>query len=121
MSEDEKGAIWVADATDLMVYEGGRLSEFSRNLPDATAMAPDRDRLWVGATNGLFLMERRKPFLRPVAPQAIHGEVNAVLKDHDGNLWVGTTATGLIRLTAGSDFVIHRRRPVERRQNTIAL
>ena len=101
MLEDEKGAIWVADATALMVYKDGRLSKFSRNLYNSRALEEDRGHLWVGALNGLFLMERPNPFLRPVAPQTIQGEVNAVLKDHDGNLWVGTTAAGLIRLTAG--------------------
>jgi ligand-binding sensor domain-containing protein len=101
MLEEEKGAIWVADATALMVYKDGRLSKFSRNLYNSRALEEDRGHLWVGALNGLFLMERPNPFLRPVAPQTIQGEVNAVLKDHDGNLWVGTTAAGLIRLTAG--------------------
>ena len=101
MWEDEKGAIWVADGTALFVYEQGRLSKFSRNLYNATALAGDRDHLWVASMSGLFLMERRNPFLRPLAPQIIQGEVNAVLKDHDGNLWAGTTAAGLVRLTAG--------------------
>jgi len=100
--EDEKGAVWVADATALLVYEEGRLSKFSRNLRSSTALAQDGDHLWVGANNGLFLMQRRHPLLRPVASPTIHGEVNAVLKDHDGNLWVGTTAAGLIRFNAGA-------------------
>lgn len=62
MLEDEKGAIWVADATALMVYKDGRLSKFSRNLYNSRALEEDRGHLWVGALNGLFLMERPNPF-----------------------------------------------------------
>jgi PAS domain S-box-containing protein len=102
MLEDDKGAIWVADATALLVYKDGRLSKFSRNLYSSSALAQDGDHLWVGALNGLYSFARPNPSSQPVAPQAIHGEVNALLKDHDGNLWAGTTAAGLIRLAAGA-------------------
>jgi PAS domain S-box-containing protein len=101
MLEDPTGAIWIANAGGLMVYEGGRLSTLSGNMSNSTVLVQDREHLWVGALNGLFLMERRNPWLRPVAPQVIQGEVNALLQDHDGNLWAGTSAAGLIRLAAG--------------------
>ena len=99
--EDGNGDIWVAGGTALMVYADGRLSKFGGNLFNSTALMRDREGLWIGASQGLFLMEGRNPLLRRVAHQAIQGEVNAVLKDHDGNLWAGTTAAGLVRLTAG--------------------
>ena len=101
MLEDDKGAIWLANSASLLLYEDGRLSRFSRNMYNSSALAQDGDHLWVGTTYGLFLMQQRNPMLRPVAPRTIHGEVNTVLKDHEGNLWVGTTASGLIRLAAG--------------------
>jgi len=102
MLEDDNGAVWVANGKGLSVYEQGRLSRYSRNLSNANALARDGDDLWVGTESGLFRMQRRDPMLRSMAPQAIKGEVNTVLQDHDGNVWAGTRFSGLIRLAAGA-------------------
>jgi signal transduction histidine kinase/CheY-like chemotaxis protein/ligand-binding sensor domain-containing protein len=61
-----------------------------------------RCNLWLGTANGLYRITQDRRVPEPVEYDLIHGEVNAILEDRHGNLWVGTSAFGLFRL-AGNE------------------
>ena len=54
--------------------------------------------VWVGTQDGLFQMDRQKRTVWPVAPETIRREVDALLKDADGNSWAATQ-DGLFRIS----------------------
>jgi ligand-binding sensor domain-containing protein len=97
---DDQGQIWIAGQKALYVYRNGILSisPIAIDKLGAYALALDHERrLWVGMQNGLYQLGLNGRALEPVAPAAIHGRVNAILEDRQGNRWVGTTASGLFR------------------------
>jgi signal transduction histidine kinase/CheY-like chemotaxis protein/ligand-binding sensor domain-containing protein len=99
-----QGKIWIGSggASRLYTYSDGKLSAIQVKIRNGGAMAKDADqRLWVGTFNGLYRMDPKKPSLQPVAPDKIVGEVNSVIPDTDGNLWVGMTDLGLVRIQHG--------------------
>jgi len=102
--QDEKGVVWIGSQNRIFNYQNGELS-ISRGLqasgPD-NALVEDRGHnLWLGTETGLYRMSRDGHGMEAVARQAIHSEVRSMLEDHDGNLWVGTTISGLYRLQGG--------------------
>jgi signal transduction histidine kinase/CheY-like chemotaxis protein/ligand-binding sensor domain-containing protein len=100
--EDSEGVVWVGSAAGLYTYRDGVLSKSAIDVGGrrATALAEDRDkRLWIGTSDGLCLASKDRASMKPVARDAIHGEVNAILPDKDGNLWIGTGNSGLFRLS----------------------
>jgi len=101
---DGQGQIWIAGQKALYVYRNGKLSIAPINIDKvgAYALAEDHEhRVWVGMQNGLYRMGLNGRALEPVARAAIHERVNAILEDRQGNRWVGTSASGLFRLTGG--------------------
>jgi signal transduction histidine kinase/CheY-like chemotaxis protein/ligand-binding sensor domain-containing protein len=99
---DDQGQIWIAGQKALYVYHNGILSisPVAIEKLGAYALAQDHEgRLWVGMQNGLYRLGLNGRALEPVAPAAIHGRVNAILEDRQGSRWVGTSASGLFRLT----------------------
>jgi len=98
---DDQGHIWIAGQKAIYVYRNGilSLSPIAIDKLGAYALAQDHEgRLWVGMQNGLYRLGMNGRALEPVAPAAIHGRVNAILEDRQGNRWVGTGASGLFRL-----------------------
>ena len=100
--QDEAGTIWVGAADNLYAYHGGTLVDGAiLNIPAIASLFEDRQqRLLVGTTRGLFVVDGTKGvrhFTR-LAPKTIDSLVNAMTEDRSGNLWVGTTGSGLIRM-----------------------
>ena len=95
--------LWIAGTRALYSYQGDALStawDLSKDRP-ATALAGSRERnLWIGTTDGLYRLSPDRRVPERFAAGAIRGEVNATIEDHNGNLWVGTGATGLWRVAA---------------------
>src|SRR5208283_457711 len=102
--QDEKGIVWIGGKNSIFNYQNGELStwqELHASGPDE-ALIEDRGRnLWMGTETGLYRINRDGHVMEAVARQAIHGEVRSILEDHDGSLWVGTTASGVYRLQGG--------------------
>jgi PAS domain S-box-containing protein len=102
--QDERGVVWIGGQTKIFNYQNGELS-ISRSLQVSgadNALVEDRGHnLWLGAETGLYRIDRNGHAMAGVAHRAIHGEVRSMLEDHDGNLWVGTTTSGLYRLQGG--------------------
>ncbi len=93
--------IWIAGAHYLYLFHQGVLKVEPFNIygQGAYAFAADSDHsFFVGTHTGLYRLEAGTTKMDPVAPDAVQGEVNALLKDSQGSLWIGTSASGLVRI-----------------------
>lgn len=104
--EDDKGMVWGAGASSLIAYQSGAVRD-DRTVPllsSAETIMEDRARrIWVGTTGGLFQMDpggAERPRALRAFPQ-ITGEVKAIVEDRQGNFWLGTGQSGLLRIHDG--------------------
>ena len=98
--EDEAGRVWIPTLTGVYLFDAGRASHVN-SLEGFQATAIERDgvnRWWVGTINGVKLF-RDGAFLEDTAARQIPGEISALARDRDGNLWAGTAGNGLYRVT----------------------
>jgi diguanylate cyclase (GGDEF)-like protein len=104
-AQDQAGKVWIGGAYALYSYQGGTLStaldvRAKNGTMAISALAVDhRQNLWVGTWDGLYLGKGGRLPLKRIAPNIIHGHIQALLEDHQGSLWVGTDDLGLIRLS----------------------
>ena len=104
---DGHGGFWLGGETALVHWQGG----VSEVYPVKTeimglARAPDGT-LWVGIGEGmgLGLAQLKNGAVKPFVTPTFDGSklsVTSLMFDHDGNLWVGTDATGLFRIHGDS-------------------
>ena len=100
------GKIWIASSgnSPLYTYANGKLDAFRRLTvnTEAWGLAKSADEsFWLGTLNGLYLIDPKKTFLHSVDRDQITGEVNSIVPDRAGNLWLGMTDRGLVRITQG--------------------
>ena len=96
--EDAAG-VWIPTLSGVFRYAGGKLTQV-KNLERVQATGIERDSLerwWVGTINGPKLFTGG-PLTEDNSTRQIPGEVSAMARDRDGNLWVGTAGTGLYRV-----------------------
>ena len=62
------------------------------------AYVEDRNTLWIGTDRGLNRVDRRTDQVTRYDEPVFRRGVRAIAKDRRGNLWVGTTGNGLVRL-----------------------
>jgi ligand-binding sensor domain-containing protein len=100
--EDQAGRIWIPTLTGLYIFANGRLTHLnSTDRLQGTALAFDsQELLHVGTINGAWLWSDRGS-LESDASRRIPGEITAMTRDRDGNLWVGTAGKGLYRVAGG--------------------
>jgi ligand-binding sensor domain-containing protein/signal transduction histidine kinase len=102
---DRTGRIWVGHDTGLAVLRPGpgRMSVARYTVRDGvsegivrTLLQSTDGRIWIGTLNGLteFDGERFRAFSRSEGVT----RAMALAEDHEGNLWLGTMATGALRL-----------------------
>jgi signal transduction histidine kinase/CheY-like chemotaxis protein/streptogramin lyase len=101
--ENADGTLWIGGASGVTTWCHGQVGTLDVGLDSrgVTVVLPDTaDRLWVGALDGIYEMERGARAGRPMV-RHFSGVVNAVAKDRAGSLWVATDAAGVMRLAAG--------------------
>ena len=102
--QDSRGRIWIGTAhRGLFWWENGVLTQFPNHAADAQeirALAEDTNRqIWIGTDWGPLCFDSnflRKDFPFPWYP------TRALLVDHEGTLWMGTTGSGLIKYQNGT-------------------
>jgi signal transduction histidine kinase/ligand-binding sensor domain-containing protein/DNA-binding response OmpR family regulator len=100
-TEDHTGTVWIGSTSGIYLYRDGILSNSSWSLKNQTATALTEDpehNLWIGTLDGLYRTGPARAAPVRVAPERIKGEVNATLLDRNGNLWIASSASGLMRL-----------------------
>src|ERR1019366_4982301 len=101
--ENADGAVWIGGSDGVTTWQRGRVGRLDVGFGNngVTALLPDTgDRVWGGALNGLYEMDRGALAARLVVP-GFRGVVNAIVKDRAGSLWVATDAKGVTRLAGG--------------------
>ncbi len=102
--EDGQGRIWISSAAGIYCYESDSLSFVVdlRKYNGANVLAGDHlHTLWAGTNKGLFTVGLYDKALKPVGAGILRGQVNAILEDHQKNLWIGTESGGLVRRKDG--------------------
>jgi PAS domain S-box-containing protein len=99
--EGEHGEILIGGAKALYSYRDGTLTPVvsGGGRHSVLTLEKDSEGVSLGALTGLFQL--RGQDIEPVEPQLIQGEVNAVLRDREGNRWVGTSNSGLLCIKHG--------------------
>lgn len=113
--EDRRGVIWmghtriIPEVPPLCRLERGRFQCFrfadEHRLRYIAELYEDRQgNVWLGGESGACRWRPEKPECHPIESLAALVDLSAVYSladDADGNLWAGTGATGVWRLTAG--------------------
>ena len=96
---DDEGRLWAGTDRGLWGDPGdGHLMHVDGPRPAVTGIASGGDTVWVSTGEGLFrLPTRRVPWrLEPVPGPPV--AMSNVVRDSQGNLWIGTEENGLYRL-----------------------
>ena len=102
---DSAGHLWLSTGRQVRMIRDGKsrtLSEFSGKARLAAATSGG---VWVGVGRQLFKCEddgQPQP-VGEFTPENPHAEVNVLLEDHLGGVWIGTDSSGLFRYD-GSHF-----------------
>ena len=108
--EDPQHRIWLGTVEKGLYYlEAGKLKQFPNSDligVSIRAIAMDEDeQLWVGTSYGLRCYDRA--FQRK-DPFTLYTEVQALLADKHGAMWIGTTGDGLIRHLKGETSYLRK-------------
>ncbi|MEL6850514.1 MAG: two-component regulator propeller domain-containing protein [Bacteroidota bacterium] len=123
---DRRGRIWVGAKKGLFWIKNGELASVSANFQsqttptvDVVALAESEDgKLWIAERNGLKTLDLYGT--GPASPAAyqsfdhlVKGSIlSSLLFDREGNLWVGTANSGIIRLfISRKHFPLFRHNP----------
>lgn len=102
--QDREGSLWVGTETGgVNFFREGPLTNYGSEMglqgsPRTLFEDPDGS-LWVGTSTGLWRMKNYKvtPYLTDMGPA--NNYVYAMVRDHLGNIWIGTDEGGLNKFT----------------------
>ncbi|MGH8049551.1 MAG: diguanylate cyclase [Arenimonas sp.] len=111
LAQTTTGTVWVGTERNLLRYVNPALGLQRDNASDGLQgaavrrlMAGRQGELWIGTTDGLFLLEQNElsiSRLSDINNKPVLGSVNAISETADGGMWVGTNA-GLYHRAANS-------------------
>jgi signal transduction histidine kinase/ligand-binding sensor domain-containing protein len=102
MAQTPDGDIWLGTRdSGLLRFHDGRLTPIEKGLPDQkinTLLVGERNEVWIGTDDGVSLWNGSE-ITRAGIPQALaHLGALAMIRDRDGNTWIGTTSGQLLRV-----------------------
>jgi signal transduction histidine kinase/CheY-like chemotaxis protein/ligand-binding sensor domain-containing protein len=111
--EDREGSLWVGTETGgINFFREGPLTNYGSEMglqgSPRTLFEDPAGGLWIGTSTGLWRMKDYKvtPYLTDKGPA--NNYVYAMVRDHLGNIWVGTDEGGLNKFT-GHTFKTYRK------------
>ena len=114
IAEDAGGETWVGTWTGgLYVQRGARFDtapglESATTIPMPAILCERPGRLWVGTGEGLLLYEAGRSTWFKQNNGKAPGPVRAVIQDHEGAIWFGSSGGGLSCLSKGVLRQFHR-------------
>ncbi len=101
LAVDRQGRLWVAQNGEVGLFRNGSFEKLpQRASASARITARAGGGLWVAASNGLFIATEHGLQRRDLSSGPRFGAFPfAMLEDHTGALWIGTTPDGLFRYT----------------------
>jgi signal transduction histidine kinase/ligand-binding sensor domain-containing protein len=104
IAETPGGAIFMGTRdAGLFRIDGGKAVSIRKGLPDLKVnflLPGGANDLWVGTDNGMARWNGSEFETTGIAPAGGRFQALVMLRDHDGNIWVGTDSRGLLRLNA---------------------
>jgi len=110
--KDEQGQIWLAtEGNGLLKYDGAKWWRFGKkegltNLQVNKVLTTADGKIWIGTIKGLYVLQNGT--IRQI-PLNTSGSaiINAIQKDLEGNIYVGTIANGLFKLNPEGETLQH--------------
>ena len=97
LKKDRAGIVWVGGDYQLMRIDRqlveSRLYEGLREVADVAEC--DAQRLWVGTTEGLYLLDKQSGRAEPIALPVENCRIQSLCQHTDGRLYIGTYQSGL--------------------------
>ncbi|MFO7865733.1 MAG: two-component regulator propeller domain-containing protein [Candidatus Aminicenantes bacterium] len=107
---DSRGNLWMGSSESLVRYTGGRFTVKSMGPYVVKAFEESRDGgIWIGLREGgggLYRLEADELINVPLGEEEKDYAVLSLMEDHEGSLWIGTMANGLLRLKRSRFTVI---------------
>jgi len=82
----------------------GKIDSIREGLPDSKVnclLADGEKGMWIGTDRGIARWNGREFIDSGIPPALGHFQALAMVRDRDGNVWVGTDSRGLLRLNSG--------------------
>lgn len=105
---DKEGYIWFASKGGISRFDGYTVKTFrtSASTPgklssnDVQCIAEDNlNRIWVGTNEGINIIDKNRYSIFQVENPLIQKErINSILCDSKGNIWIGTTNNGVLKM-----------------------
>jgi diguanylate cyclase (GGDEF)-like protein len=101
--EDGTGKTWVAGSAALYCYRAGRIAPASLGTlagrKGYSLMEDHLHRVWAGGRAGIYRLDGDASHPAPASDAGRFGQINTVIEDTQGNIWMGTRDQGLARLS----------------------
>src|ERR1700750_2484355 len=110
--QDSRGFIWIGTRDGLNRYDGQQMTVYRNDPADPHSLSDSyikcitedqNHQLWIGTTNGLNRLDRSTDHFTRFK----YNNINALLTDHKGRLWVASAGGGLNFLDP-NDTIFHR-------------
>ena len=93
--------IWIGTNNGINIFDGLKLSEFSKNnqlprLKINCLLADKQGAMWIGTSGGFGRLYGDELFFMSQDDSLIHNEVQTIIEDSKGRIWMGTFG-GLVR------------------------
>jgi len=102
--EDSSHNTWIGGNYNLYSFRDGKLALAASlgKYENIFALAEDRAHtIWLGTPHGLLRLHQNPISLEPYGQGILRSGINQVFADEQNNLWLGTSSSGLVRVTAG--------------------
>lgn len=123
--QDDYGFVWIGTQEGLCRYDGYKMTSFqNNNTPQSissnniSSLLNDGDHLWVGTWNGLCKINVRT-FQVTRVNTGSSKVIRALLKDHNGNIWIGTSNGLLVYSKTRDEFLFYNTQNSSLTHNTI--
>jgi len=109
LTQDVNGYLWIGTGNGLSRYNGFRFENYTTSDSPAdniiTCGISDGESLWFGHNNGRISFFNGKKFSAVNIPDTLVSPITHFTKSPDGNIWAGTYADGLLKLSKDSGFL----------------